>query len=200
MTTTIITVDRATGTLDRTTSADLNFVLQQGLDAPEPSRAARLSSALRFQPRVIGLILGTGVISQSPTVFAMLAALLWWSALWPRLNPFDYVYNHTLGLRSGAPMLGPAPMPRRFAQGMAAACATASAATLASGVWTAAWAVQAFFILAVAALVFGRFCLGSFVYHLVHGRVAFALASLPWKRDARAEHDGCAICLVHSGD
>ena len=26
-----------------------------------------------------------------------------------------------------------------------------------------------------------RFCLGSFIYHLVRGRVAFAMGTLPWR-------------------
>ena len=37
---------------------------------------------------------------------------------------------------------------------------------------------------AVAALVFGRFCLGSFVYHVVRGRITFAVETLPWRRGA----------------
>jgi hypothetical protein len=75
-------------------------------------------------------------------------------------------------------------MPRRFAQGMAATFAAAIAATIASEFRIAAWVLQTFFLLAVAALVFGRFCLGSFVYHVVRGRVAFAVDTLPWSRGA----------------
>jgi hypothetical protein len=47
-----------------------------------------------------------------------------------------------------------------------------------------AWVLQAIFAAAVAALVFGRFCLGSFVYHVVRGRVRFAVETLPWSRGA----------------
>lgn len=169
---------------DVATNADRNFILQQGLEAPELMSCARTSSALLFQPRLVGLILVVGTITQSPAVFAVLAALLWWCALLPRLNPFEFVYNQTLGRRAGAPPLGQAPMPRRFAQGMAATFATACAATMASGFWIAAWVLQALFLLAVAALAFGRFCLGSFIYHLVRGRVAFAMGTLPWRRGA----------------
>jgi hypothetical protein len=170
--------------IDVTTNADRNFILQQGLEAPELLSCTRVSSALLFQPRLVGLILVAGTISQSPAVFAILAALLWWCAVLPRLNPFDFAYNRTLGLRSNAPALGQAPMPRRFAQGMAATFATVSAATMGSGFWIAAWVLQALFFLAVAALIFGRFCLGSFIYHLVRGRVTFAIGTLPWGRGA----------------
>ena len=168
--------------IDVTTKANRNFILQQGLEAPEPTSCTRLSSALLFQPRLVGVILVAGVLSQSFALFATLAALLWWCALLPRLNPFDVAHNQTLGLRPNAPRLGPAPTPRRFAQGMAATFATAIAATIAWEVWMAAWVLQAFFLLAVAALVFGRFCLGSFVYHVVQGRVRFAVGTLPWSR------------------
>jgi len=165
-----------------TTNADRNFIVQQGLAAPEAAGCAPVTSALLFQPRVVGLILIAGTISQSPIVFAALAALLWWNALLPRLNPFDFAYNQTLGRRAGAPRLGPAPVPRRFAQGMAASFATATAAIMVAGFGALAWVIQALFLLAVAALAFGRFCLGSFVYHLVRGRVAFALDTLPWNQ------------------
>ena len=37
---------------------------------------------------------------------------------------------------------------------------------------------------AVAALAFGGFCLGSFLFHLIRGRAAFALRTLPWVRRA----------------
>jgi hypothetical protein len=166
------------------TDASRNFILQQGLEAPEPASCTRLSSALLFQPRLVGLILVAGIISQLAALFAALAALLFWCALLPRLNPFDAAHNHTLGLRPNAPRLGPAPMPRRFAQGMAGTFAAAIAATIAFDVPTAAWVLEALFLLAVAALAFGRFCLGSFVYHVVRGRVAFAVDTLPWRRGA----------------
>jgi hypothetical protein len=167
-----------------TSEADLNFILQQGLDAPESKSRIRVASALLFQPRLVGLISLAGAISQSPAAFAALGALLWWSALLPRLNPFDFGYNRTLGRSTGAPALGPAPMPRRFAQAIAGTFATASAATMASGFWIAAWAPQTALLLAVAALVFGKFCLGSFVYHLARGRVTFAIGTLPWRQGA----------------
>ena len=157
-----------------------NFVVQQGLELPKLESCTLITSALLFQPRIVGLLLVSGTVFQSPKVFAVLAALLWWSALLPRLNPFDFVYNATLGRRAGAPTLGTAPAPRRFAQGMAATFATATAASMIAGLHVTAYVLQAFFLLAVGALVFGRFCLGSFAYHLARGRAAFAVGTLPW--------------------
>jgi SAM-dependent methyltransferase len=164
-------------------NADRNFILQQGLEAPESASCAQVSSALMFQPRLVALTVVAGTISQSPAVFAVLGAVLWWCALMPRWNPFEFAYNRTLGRRPGAPLLAQAPAPRRFAQGMAATFAVAIAACLANGLSIGAWVLQAMFLLAIAALAFGRFCLGSFVYHLWRGRVPFAMATLPWSRE-----------------
>jgi hypothetical protein len=44
--------------------------------------------------------------------------------------------------------------------------------------------LEGLFLVAVAALAFGRFCLGSFVYHVVRGQVRFAIDTLPWGRGA----------------
>ena len=43
-----------------------------------------------------------------------------------------------------------------------------------------AWVLQAMLVVAFSALLFGRFCLGAYVYHLLKGRVAFANSTLPW--------------------
>jgi len=167
-------------------SAERNFILQQGVQAPPPRECARLASALLFQARIIGGIALLGVATQARVLFAALALVLAWSALLPRLNPFDFAYNHTLGRRPGAPKLGPAPPPRRFAQGMAATFAIAVVASLSADLRVTAWVLEGFFLLAIAALVLGRFCLGSFVYHLIRGRRAFAVNTLPWGRGGGA--------------
>jgi len=180
MTTT--TFDRARH--DWYTNADVNLILQQGFEAPARERAPRFASALLFQPRVIGLIAIAGVISRSPAVFAALAAVLWWSALLPRLNPFDFAYNRTLGRRAGMPKLTPAPAPRRFSQVEAATVSTGAAVAMVSGAWIAAAVFQATLLLAIVSLVFARFCLGSFTYHVLRGRARFALDTLPWRHGA----------------
>ena len=158
-----------------------NFILQQGLDATEEDSYRLRYSALMFQPRVVGSIVLLAVILQSPAIFLALSGILWWSALLPRWNPFDSVYNRTLGSRPGAVRLSPAPPPRRFAQGMAGSFALAIGALLILGMGTAAVVMQALLVAALAALVFGRFCLGSFTYHLLSGSSEFAVCTLPWK-------------------
>ena len=157
-----------------------NFILQQGLAAPPQEGCPARFSALMFQPRLVGALILLAVILQSPAIFLVLSGILWWNVLVPRLNPFDAVYNLTLADRPGAVRLQPAPPPRRFAQGMAGTFALAIGALLLLQLGTAALVFQALLLAALAALIFGRFCLGAYVYHLLKGRVAFANSTLPW--------------------
>jgi len=159
-----------------------NFIRQQGLEEPVPRDTHPRFEALLFQPRLIGLTVIVGIALQSPAVFLGLWAVLWWNALLPRLNPFDALYNHTLGSRPGAIRLGPAPAPRRFAQGMAGTFALAIGAMLRLEWFIAAYVLEGFLSVAIVALVFGRFCLGSFIYHLLRGDIEFAMKTLPWGR------------------
>jgi len=46
--------------------------------------------------------------------------------------------------------------------------------------WIAAYVLEGFFAAAIVALIFGRFCLGSFTYHLLRGRADFARKTAPW--------------------
>ncbi len=162
-------------------ASERNFILQQGLDAPPREGCPARFSALMFQPRLVGSIILVAVIAQSPAIFLALSALLWWNALVPRLNPFDAIYNRTLANRPGAARLGPAPAPRRFAQGMAGSFALGIGILLLFELGTAALVLQVLLLAALAALVFGRFCLGSFLYYLLRGMSDFAVRTLPWK-------------------
>src|SRR5215813_10370016 len=94
--------------------AKRNFILQQGMREPAAGTCPVQYSALLFQPRIVGLWVVVAIILQSPPVFFALAAVLWWSALAPRLNPFDALYNRLLASSRGT-TLTPAPAPRRFA-------------------------------------------------------------------------------------
>jgi uncharacterized membrane protein len=121
-----------------------------------------------------------GVILQAPKFFLILGAVLWWSALFPRLNPFDALYNALFGSRPGAVRLGPALAPRRFSQGMAGTFALAIGVALLWQAQTLAYVLQGFFLVAATAIGAGKLCLGSFIFHLIRGRAAFAMRTLPW--------------------
>jgi hypothetical protein len=157
-----------------------NFILQQGFEEPSPAVCSIQYSSLHFQPRIVFIWVVAGILFQSPAIFAALCAVLWWSALLPKLNPFDALYNRTIGSRPGALRLGPAPAPRRVAQTMAGAFALATALLIHAGYSLAAYVVEAIFLAAVLALTIGGFCLGSFVYHLLRGHGKFARQTLPW--------------------
>ncbi len=160
--------------------AKRNFILQQGFENPAPASCSLQYSALQFQPRIVFMWVVAGILLQSPAVFAALSAVLWWSALFPKLNPFDALYNRTIGKQPRAFRASPAPPPRRTAQTMAGAFALACALLSYFGFTVAAYIVEAIFLAAVLALTLGGFCLGSLVYHLFRGHGKFARQTLPW--------------------
>lgn len=161
-------------------AAQRNFIVQQGFSEPAQCRA--LFGSLMFQPRIVMVLVAIGILTQWVPLWLGLGVVLWWSAAFPRWNPFDVLYNRTVGARPGAVPLTPAPAPRRFAQGMAGAFSLGIAASLVTGRIGLAWGLEAFFAVAVLALAFGRLCFGSFVFHIVNGRAAFAFRTLPWAR------------------
>jgi hypothetical protein len=164
-------------------AAERNFILQQGFENAPPETCHPRYSALLFQPRIVGLTVLIGVILQSPIVFLILWAILWWSALLPAWNPFDALYNRLKGAWGGEIRLTPAPGPRRFAQGLAGTFALAIGLSLLVEWRIVANIFEGLFLVAIVALVFGRFCLGSFLYHLLRGRGDFARRTLPWIAD-----------------
>ena len=123
-----------------------------------------------------------GILVQSGRFFLLLSAVLWWNTLVPGLNPFEAAYNRWVAPRRGAGRLTPVPMPRRFAQGMAATFLLGAGATLLAGWPLPSWVLQGFLVVAFVALLLGRFCLGAYVYHVLKGRAAFANSTLPWAR------------------
>ena len=47
----------------------------------------------------------------------------------------------------------------------------------------ASWVLQAMLVAAFSLLLFAKFCLGAYVFHLLRGEAAFANRTLPWARD-----------------
>ena len=164
--------------------AHVNFIKQQGFHDASGRTCDFQYPALMFQPRVIGVLTLAGVLLQSSTLFLTLSAVLWWSALMPRLNPFEQLYNGLVARRKGLPVLTVAPSPRRFSQGMAATFMFLIGLSLLAGWRTLAWVFEALLLVALSALIFGSFCLGSYVFHLLTGNGEFAKRTLPWGRGA----------------
>ncbi|MGH9680361.1 MAG: DUF4395 family protein [Candidatus Acidiferrales bacterium] len=157
-----------------------NFMRQQGFAEEADSVCDMHFSGLYFQPRIVGALVLLGIVLQSPRLFFFLSAVLWWNVAFPIWNPFEQFYNRALAAPRGKPRLSPAPPARAFAQGMAAVFLLLAGLALTAGWMVAAWILEALLVIAFAALLFGKFCLGAYIYHLLRGRVAFANSTLPW--------------------
>ena len=165
-------------------SAVLNFMKQQGFTQEPPDRADLRFKGLQFQPIIVGLMMLVAILTQSPAIFLLLSALLWLNVLVPAANPFEQIYNRVVARPRGRPPLTAAPGPRRFAQGMAAVFMLAAGLTLLQGWRTASYVFQGLIVVAFAALLLGKFCLGAYIYHLLKGNAALANGTCPWSDSA----------------
>jgi len=159
-----------------------NFMRQQGFPDAPPDACQMHFEGLYFQPRIVFPLVLIAILLQSGPLFLALSALLWWNVAVPRLNPFERAYNRWVAPRRGSPPLPPAPGPRRFAQGMAAAFLLGAGLALLGGAAALAWTLEAALVAAFSALLFGKFCLGAYIFHLLRGEVRFANSTLPWAR------------------
>ena len=162
--------------------AKRQFVRQQGFRDAPPASCAYTYSALMFQPRLLAAVVLLAVLLQSATMFLVLAGILWWNVLVAPRNPFDALYNLAIAGPRHLPPLNPAPAPRRFAQGMAGTILGGAGVALLAGWPRLAWILEGLVVVALGALVLGRFCLGSYLYHLLRGETSFANRTLPWSR------------------
>ena len=160
-----------------------NFMRQQGFPE-EPADACDMRfEGLYFQPAIVFPLVLVAVALQSAPLFLLLSAVLWWNVVFPAWNPFERAYNRWIAAPRGKLPMSPAPAPRRFAQAVNAAFNLGSGLTLLAGWHVASWILQAMLVAAFSMLVFGKFCLGAYVFHLLRGESAFANRTLPWARD-----------------
>ena len=157
-----------------------NFMRQQGF-ASEPSEACRAHFyGLYFQPRIVFPAVLLAIVLQSGWLHLVLSAVLWWNTILPALNPFELAYNRWRACPRGQAPLPPAPGPRRMAQGMAATFNLVAGLGLLNGQTMLAWVAEAFLVVGFSALLFGKLCIGAYVFHLLKGRLDFANSTLPW--------------------
>jgi Domain of unknown function (DUF4395) len=157
-----------------------NFMRQQGFPGEPAQMCGSHFKGLLFQPSIMSTLVLVAILVQSAPLFLVLSAVLWWNVAVPPLNPFEATYNALVAKWSGAVVLTAAPAPRRFAQGMAATFMLATSVSLVQGWNVAAWTFEALLVVAFSVLLFGRFCLGAYVFHTLTGRAGFANATLPW--------------------
>jgi hypothetical protein len=160
--------------------AKLNFVRQQGFPDASPEACSYLYPALMWQPRVIGFLVLVGLVFQAAPFFLALATILWWNAILPAFNPFDALYNRLLTKGKGVPQLPPAPAPRRFAQAEAGTVMLAIGLALLCEANLLAYTLEGLVLASLGALIFGRFCQGSYLFLLFTGQSAVANGTLPW--------------------
>ena len=163
-------------------TSKVNFVRQQGFREASPEACVHLYPALMWQPRAVGILFLIGLMLQAWFYFIALSALLWWNVALPHFNPFDALYNYFVAKPKGLPRLVPAPGPRRFAQFEAGAFMLVIGLSLLFGWRTLAWALEAILVVSLGALIFGRFCLGSYQFLIFTGQGGFANRTLPWSR------------------
>jgi len=149
-------------------TSNVDFIRQQGFTTEGCQEG--LYSALMFQPRVIAGVVILGVVLQSPWLFLSLSAVLWWSAVVPRHNPFDAFFDRMMADPMRLAAMPAAPPPRRFSQAMAATFSMTIAMTLFAGAWQAAWLLEGVFVAASMSVVVRRLCLPARVYHLLWTR------------------------------
>ena len=157
-----------------------NFMRQQGFAEEPPDRRQVHFDGLTFQPRLVFPTVLVAIVLQSGPLHLVLSAVLWWNTLVPRLNPFERAWDRWFGGPRGAGPLPPAPGPRRLAQGMAATLNLVAGLALLLGQPVLAWVAEAFLVVGFSALLFGKLCLGAWLYYALKGQVRFANATLPW--------------------
>jgi len=158
------------------------FMAQQGFGDEDAARRRWHFGALQFQPSILALLVFIGIIFQAQALFFALAAVMVWNVLLPRLNLFERIYDWVVGGPMSKPKLEPAPAPRLFAQGMAATFMAMTGLSLAFGWIIAAWVFEAFLVVALVALIAGKFCMGSYIFHILSGRRDFANSTCPWSK------------------
>ena len=160
--------------------AKRQFIRQQGYGDASAASCAYQYPALMFQPRLLAVVVLLAILLQSAAMFLVLAGILWWNVLVPSRNPFDALYHQAIAAPRQLPRVPPAPAPRRFAQGMAGTILAGAGLALLAARPGLAWILEGLVVVALGALVLGRFCLGSYLYHLLRGETRFANRTLPW--------------------
>ena len=161
-------------------TAEYKFLQQQGFGTETEETSKSHFNALLFQPIIVGSVMLLAIVTQSANLFLIFSGILWTNTIFPKANPFERLYDKTIGKSHGHGPLQPAPAPHRFMQGMAATLMLVSAITILNGHLLISYITQAFIAVAFSLLLFGKFCIGAYLYHLLTGNAQFANNTCPW--------------------
>jgi hypothetical protein len=156
------------------------FMQQQGFKVTDEASTQRHFDSLLFQPVIVGSLLMISIIFQLEIIFLSLGVILWINTLFPGLNPFERFYDLTIGRINNYPPLPPAPAPRRFMQGMAGTLMLLTGFFLLQNWMVAAYITEGFIAITFSLLLFGKFCIGAYIYHSLKGNKSFADVTSPW--------------------
>ena len=160
------------------------FMKQQGFNTDHNNSAERHFDLLLFQPLNVGAMIMLAIALQSFVMFLIVGSILWFNTVLPGFNPFERLLDRvTKGSAKHFP-LPPAPAPRRFMQGMAGSLMFMAAISMTYDFTNLSYVFQGFIALAFAMLIFGKFCVGAYIYHVLTGNVKFANQTCPWSQSA----------------
>ena len=140
---------------------------KQGFGYLDDEAKTGYALALRFTPGVSAILVGIGLIKQSPAWLGAMALVALSGALLPNGMVVDLVYN--LGVRHlfGAPRLPPTPKPRRFSYGLSTSLLLASALSFHHGLPALGVVLGGSVLLGATVLATTLWCLGSWWYRLL---------------------------------
>ena len=153
---------------------EIKFLQQQGFPDVTEKSAKTHYKGLQFQPRIVGSIMLLSFLLQNAWLFLTISVILWINTLIPKANIFEIIYNISVAKKNNLPKLSPAPGPRRFAQGMAASFLLITSISLFNSWMPVVYIAEAIILIAFSSLIFGKFCIGAYIYHFLRGNSAFA--------------------------
>ena len=150
------------------TKTNLN---KQGFGKLDDEAKTHYMLPLRFTPGVATVLIVIGLVLQSPIWLGSMALVALSGALLPSGMFIDLIYN--LGVRHlfGAPPLPPTPKPRQFSYLLSATLLAGSSLSFYFGLSVLGFILGGTVVIGAAVLTTTLWCLGSWWYRLIFGRV-----------------------------
>jgi len=149
-----------------------NNLNKQGFGKLDDEAKSCYALPLRFTPAMGTTLIVIGLALQSPVWLGSMALVAFSGALLPSGMLIDLVYN--LGVRHlfHAPPLPPTPKPRRFSYLLSTVVLAGSALSFYYGLSVLGFILGGMVVIGGTILTTTLWCLGSWYYRLIFGRVA----------------------------